>query len=96
MLTDLRVLDTQPGAGSPASPPEGWNGDGPTYRTRLLARAGKKTSAGQLLLAVAHHASDGEHGHTVEVIGPYAEEAREVLLELGARADLLWVPEDAA
>lgn len=78
---DLSHHDTTPGAKSPFAPPAGWSGDESEYLAFLRQRYRQDAGARQHMVVTAWLYEHGA-GIEVEIIGPYRDIARSVMIDL--------------
>lgn len=75
-IIDLSMINTAPGSGSPFAPPSGFAGD---YREYMRERWRKDPAARQRIAVTGRLLVRGED---VRFLGPYAEEARRLALDV--------------
>ena len=75
---DYTVIDTTPGAGTFLSPPADWEGD----YTALMRDRYKALRWGQEFVSAAMQSDTVP----ITITGPYARDAAQILIRIGARA----------
>jgi len=84
---DYTHLDTTPGAGTFLSPPADWEGD----YTALMRERYRSLQWGQEFVSCAMQSADVP----INITGPHAKEAAQIMIRLGARATNVRIEEAA-